>query len=251
MLLAFAGSTHSVHSLSRRFGTSRSSTYRYLEMLRRRQLIEAAPAAGHYRLGSRVVELARDAETSVDVVAVAEPVMRALAMQSGETVLLTRRVGHRVLCAACVESPQVVRIAYEPARDLPLHSGSAARIHLASLDDEEIEGVLARPREGLTPDTLTDPGRLRRELALIRRRGYATSAGEIDPGVRSVSVAVLAPSGQMVAGLTVAGPRFRLSARGVVALVPPLQDAARRIAARTQGAAGRARPPRPARMVRA
>ena len=240
MLIAFAepDAPHSVHAIARAFGTSRSSTYRYLQMLRKRALIEEDGSPGHYRLGRRVADIARGVRADADVVAVAEPVMRALTAETGETTLLTRQLGARVVCAACVESPHAVRISFEPARDLPLHAGSAARVHLAFLPAPEIVRVLARPLERLTARTLTDRAAVRQDLASIRRRGYGTSEGEVDADVRSVSVPILAPGRRsatdapvpvVVAGLTLAGPRFRLSRAALRQATPRVVEAARRI----------------------
>jgi DNA-binding IclR family transcriptional regulator len=269
MLIAFAepDTPHSVHSIARAFGTSRSSTYRYLQMLRKRALIEEEEGLpGHYRLGRRVADIARGLRAVTDVVTVAEPIMRALTAETGETTLLTRQLGSRVVCAACVESPQAVRISFEPARDLPLHAGSTARVHLAFLAASEIARLLSRPLERLTARTLTDPAAVRQDLAAIRRRGYAISEGEIDADVRSISVPVLAPRGRaegpaaarlspgsggirpgqprplasgagvVVAGLTLAGPRFRLSRGALRQAAPRVLEAARLIGEAYAGA---------------
>lgn len=251
MLLAFAepDTQHSVQSIAKAFGTSRSSTYRYLQILRRRALIEEDGAPGHYRLGRRIAAIARAARAGVDVVAVAEPVMRALAAETGETTMLTRCLADRIVCAACVESPQAVRISFEPARDLPLHGGSPARVHLAYLEATEISRHLSRPLEQLTSRTLVDRAAVRRDLASIRRRGYAISEGEVDADVRSISAPVFsrrdesparaaagaantrgsAVPGPVVAGLTLAGPRFRLTRAALRDLIPAVVDAARQI----------------------
>lgn len=240
LLLSFGDGKleYSVQAMARRFGTSRSSTYRYLQMLRKRELIAEAATPGHYRLGPRVLDLARAVSGPADLGAVAEPVMRQLALETRETVLLTRRLAHRAVCVACVESPQAIRISFEPARNTPLHAGSAAKIHLAHLDAVELDRLLARPLEALTSRTITDPARLRRELAAIRRQGYAVSEGEVDPGVRSLSAPVLARDGAVVAGLTLAGPSFRLSAAAVRAVAPRVLDAARRITAGLEDRSG-------------
>jgi DNA-binding IclR family transcriptional regulator len=239
LLLSFGDGApeHSVQTLARRCATSRSSTYRYLQMLRKRALVTAV-RPGHYRLGPRVLDLARVVAGPADLVAVAEPILRQLALETRETVLLTRRVGDRAVCVACVESPQAIRISFEPARNTPLHAGSAAKVLLAHLPDAEIDELLARPLEALTPKTITDASHLRRELAWIRRHGYATSEGEVDAGVRSVSAPVRARDGAVLAGLTLAGPAFRLSAAAVRGLAPRVTAAARRIAATLHGDTG-------------
>lgn len=60
ILLMFGASSEplSMPMLARAFGTSRSSTYRYLQILRSRGLVEEAATAGHYRLGPAATALA-------------------------------------------------------------------------------------------------------------------------------------------------------------------------------------------------
>lgn len=245
MLLSFgdARPVLTADAIGRRFGTSRSSTYRYLQILRRRDLIEEGPVAGSWRLGPGVLRLVRAVAGQGDLVTLAEPMMRQLALETGESVLLTRRSGDRAVCVACVESPQPVRIAFEPARNTPLHAGSAARVHLAYADRQDAERVLRAPLERLTPRTPCDPAVLRRELATIRRRGWATSHGEVDEGVRSLSAPVPGRDGRPVAGLTVAGPEFRMGNRRLHALAASLLEAARRLATLVSEGGGAARTP--------
>jgi DNA-binding IclR family transcriptional regulator len=49
------------------------------------------------------------------------------------------------------------------------------------------------------------------ELAAVRRRGWAQSIGEREPGVGSVSAPVRSPSGKVVAAVSVSGPLERLT----------------------------------------
>ena len=48
-------------------------------------------------------------------------------------------------------------------------------------------------------------------LAGVRRRGWAQSVGEREPGVASVSAPVRGPSGRVVAAVSVSGPLERLT----------------------------------------
>ncbi len=45
----------------------------------------------------------------------------------------------------------------------------------------------------------------------MRRRGWAQSVGEREPGVASVSAPVRAPSGRVIAAVSISGPIERLS----------------------------------------
>lgn len=233
MLLLFASSSavSSAQDIERTFGTSRSSTYRYLQILRVRGLIEEVSPPGHYRLGSQFIALVRGHVDHHELVVAAEPVMRRLMKTTSETVLLNKRVGDRVLCVASVDSQQVLRVSLDPARNVPLHVGSSAKLLLAHMEPKEARRILERPLERITPNTITDPEALSRELEAIRCRGYAISDGELELGVRSVSVPIRDPgSGEVLAALTIAGPQFRLKDAVQPRLVEQAAEAAMEIA---------------------
>lgn len=214
------GRVLSVQEISAAFNSSRSSTYRYLQVLRRRGLIQEEGTPGQYRLGPAILALARGGSGLPDLAAVADPVLRDLAAASGESVLLTCRNDRRVRVLASVDSRQTIRVAIDAAQNSPLHVGSFGKLHMAHLRDAEIDLLLADPAAGL------DPVAVRAELAQIRAKGYAVSDSEVELGMRSVSAAILGPDGMLAAALTVAGPRFRLTKAIMRGLVPQVQKAA-------------------------
>jgi DNA-binding IclR family transcriptional regulator len=72
-------------------------------------------------------------------------------------------------------------------------------------------------------------------LSAVRRRGWAQSIGEREPGVASVSAPVRAPSGKVVAAVSISGPveRFtrqpgRVHAAAVASAAARLTDVVRR-----------------------
>ncbi len=90
---------------------------------------------------------------------------------------------------------------------------------MAYLPEEESNRIIAR--EGLrrfTPNTITQRARLRSHLREIRRRGYAFSDQEVDPDVRAVAAPILNATGQLVGGLSIAGPAYRISKKRVTHL---------------------------------
>ena len=95
-------------------------------------------------------------------------------------------------------------------------------------DRERLVGVAA----ALTRRTPTG-SKLTRELATVRSRGWAASAGEREDGVASVSVPVLGSEGEPLAVVSVSGPITRV---GGAAAAPQL-DAVRAAAHEIQAAA--------------
>ena len=87
------------------------------------------------------------------------------------------------------------------------------------------EQVLAGPLEAFRRTTLTEPARLRRFLADVRRTGYAFCAGFIDEETTGIAVPLRGPGGDVVAALSVIVPNDRAARTQI----PALRAAARGI----------------------
>ncbi len=221
--------------ISERLGMPRSTTYRYLQSLRSYGLVEENDSSGGFRLGLTVFRLARAARQGVGLYEVSLPIMRQLVAQTGETVLLTRRIDAHVVCIERVESPHRLRLSYERGQMLPLHAGASAKVLLAYLTPTEIEAMLSNgPFPRYTEHTLTDPDALRTQLEIIRNRGYAISEGEVDEGVRGVAAPIFDTQKRAVAGLSVAGPAIRLNDAVLPGVIQAVQEAAKCINLRLQ-----------------
>lgn len=206
----------------------RSTTYRYLQTLRSYGLVEDDQSSAGFRLGPRLLQLARIARLGLGVPEMALPYMRELAEQTGEAVILTRRAGLQVVCVERVESKHRIRLTYERGNVLPPHAGASAKVLLAWLPTAELDALLAGVElTRYTERTVTDPAKLRDELRCIRESGYAVSHGEVDPGVLGVAAPVFGADGHVAAGLSTVGPAFRLDD----AALPRIIDATKSSAA--------------------
>lgn len=204
VLLAFDehAHSHSVRELAELTAMPLPSAHRYVALLRDEGLIaEAAP--GRYRLSPRVFALARGAEAAEPLVGLADPVMRKLGAETGETVLLVEVLGDTAVCVHRIESKQRLRLSYEPGHALPLTHGASAKVLLGGLAEEE----RARHFALLDP---THRLRLRREVEEASRKGWASSEGEIDHGIWAVAAAVRQRSG-VIAALSVPCPLMRVA----------------------------------------
>lgn len=232
MLLAFADRPDGVtmQELARTFSMSRSTVYRYVQILKSRGMIEETPVPGLLRVGPSVRKLAQVRGGRKSLAEIAEPTLQELALVTGESVLLTRRLAGKVSVVAAVDSPQLVSVRVDEARNSPIHVGSFGKLHLAYLPPEEIDTLLAEPRFAATTGEPIDVDILRAQLVAIRRRGYSVSENEVEMGMKSISAPILTQHGTLIAALTVAGPSFRLRRRKLETLYGQLRIAVDRIA---------------------
>ena len=84
-----------------------------------------------------------------------------------------------------------VPLTVAPGQRMPLHAGAAGKTLLAHLPKDTVDRRLAGDLTRYTPRTITDPRRLRSELARIRRQGWAQDRGEYSPSIHAFAAPIL------------------------------------------------------------
>jgi DNA-binding IclR family transcriptional regulator len=93
----------------------------------------------------------------------------------------------------------------------PLHLTSTGKLFLSVDEPKAIRAYATRTGlAGHNKNSITDLGRLERELALVRSRGYARDNEELELGVRCMAAGIHDDSGKLVAGLSISAPADRL-----------------------------------------
>jgi DNA-binding IclR family transcriptional regulator len=199
--------------LADRSGVPLSSTYKYLNVLIKKGLIQKDRAVRKYTLGPQVFKLGHPFLARVKVANTARPYMRQLSESTGETALLTVLNGWEAMCIEKFETRRLIKLSLDRGSTLPLYAGASSKILLAYQDEQFLEEMLhAVPMHRLTANTIVDKEQLGCELETIRRQGYAWSDEECDLGASAAAAPVFDHSGCIVAGLSVAGPSDRITA---------------------------------------
>jgi DNA-binding IclR family transcriptional regulator len=176
----------------------------------------ARDADGRFLLGDRLGELAAAAPDPL--LAAAAPVLAWVRDQCGESAQLYRRDGTERVCVAVAERASGLRTTVPVGARLPLTAGSGAQVLCAWADPTSLD------RLDMTAFSV-------RSLAEIRRRGWAQSVAQREPGVASVSAPVFGPDQALLAAISISGPVERLGRSPGPRLAPILTAAARRISA--------------------
>ena len=139
----------------------------------------------------------------------AAPLVRTLRVQLNETTSFFVRQGWDVEAIVTETSEQALRYAVPTGTRLPMHALASGKALLAALPDEELERYFAETeRQRFTPATVISEKALRREIAAIRRTGFAVTDEEFSLGIRGVGRAVTI-GGEPVGALSVAVPKAR------------------------------------------
>ncbi|HLG68930.1 MAG TPA: IclR family transcriptional regulator [Chloroflexota bacterium] len=215
-----------VREMSRRLGMSPSWTHEMARYLAEANLLEKDPDSARYRLGFGVVELGHLAQARNELGSIARPLLSGLADATKETAHIGVLTGTHVMFLEGVKAYPAVELFSRHGWRIPTHCTSVGKAILAYESEATVEAFLSAGLTPITPHTITDPDAFRRELKAVRDRGYALNMEEVEPAVRCVGVPVFGKKGQVIAGMSIAGPSNRLTMERLKTCVPLLKDAA-------------------------
>jgi len=156
------------------------------------------------------------------------PVIRHLARETGETVILGKKQGDNVVYLDVVEGSHTVRFTASPGDVWRSHSSAIGKSILSLLPDAELDRVLRRM--SLTPvtdATMTDAAALKADIIASRKRGYFVSRSENVADV--MGLASPHRLGEELYAIGIAGPIARFD-ENQESYIVSLRDAARAVA---------------------
>ena len=171
-------------------GVASSTAHRLLAMLQYRGFVRQEGRSKAYLPGTALTGVAFSILQRFDVRQTLHPFLEELNRETAETVHMGVLDGATVRFIDAVESPRAVRVASRLGQSMPAHCTSTGKAMLAELSTEQLHQLY--PNEelpGLTARSIRSRSELEKEIAAIRKRGYATSSEESEEGVSSVAVA--------------------------------------------------------------
>jgi DNA-binding IclR family transcriptional regulator len=225
----FDASTHlTLSEVARLTALPLSTSYRLVSELVASDILRRTPQ-GHYTLPGRVDVMARPGGTSGRALIrdAAQPVLRDLLAVTRRTVRLAIRDGLRLRYID--HSAQGATPAdFDQHETLPLHATAMGKVLLAFSPAEVVAAVIDAGLMRYTPDTITDPDRLRNELITIRRTNNAANWGEFDVHSSGLAVGIVGGGEFPVGALG-----LRIASQHEVASLHPALLIASRVISRT------------------
>ena len=210
ILRAVAEEPATLADLVTRTGLPRATAHRLAVALEGHRLVRRTDD-GAWAPGPALAELGRGGPDLADL---AGRHLVALRDASGESAQFYVRDGAARVCIAAAERAHGLRDTVPVGARLPLTAGSAAHALLAFAPADEVTPLL--PSASFTARTLLD----------VRRRGWAHSIAEREPGVASLSAPVRDAAGGVLGAVSISGPVERLGRRPAPEVVGAVLEAA-------------------------
>ena len=168
--------------------------------------VQQVPETRNYRLGLRLHELGALVASRNQLRDHALPLLEALRnSRPAEPAHLAVPEGAQMFYVERLESYHGLRFSSRVSRVRPIHLTSSGKA-VAAFNQEVAEAAIAAGFVPRTPRSIKNEEQFLRVLADTRRRGYAYSIGEDEPGLASVAAPVLDRTGVARAAISVAGP---------------------------------------------
>lgn len=202
-----------ITEISEKLGLYKSNVFDIVSTLTAMNYLFKSEESGKYYLGRKFVTLGRGAEEHFSFHNVAAPHLSQLSNEVGEITYLTVPIGYQLYYMDSAKpagnSPYisaVLRNSYDS-----LNCTGSGKAMLAHMPDEFVEEYLSTPLSRQTEKTITDPDELRKELELIRKRGYSVDDEEYAIGLRCVAMAIVDHNGEVLGAMSASGPSSRFT----------------------------------------
>jgi DNA-binding IclR family transcriptional regulator len=186
-----------------------STVYRHLASLKKWGLLQEHMTTGLYEPGATGVQLAWGFDQTSHLISQSRDEISALAERTGESVGLLVYSNGQMVCIAMEESSSSLRCSFTKGRAHSMMQGASAKSLLAFLPDP-VQRQLVKEQAGQGG---LEAAALVREIARIRKNGYATSDSEVDLGVWGVSVPLTSADGALEGTITLMAPSLRVGPR--------------------------------------
>lgn len=226
---ASRGENITLSSIGHQVGLPLANVLRFLRTLERHGLV-VRNEKREVMLGFGAMALGAAFQPGAAIGPISVTYLRQLRDITGETTALQVALGNERACIQQVVSNADVKWAVEPGRRFPLITGAAGKVLTAFLPDEERRTIIDRAsRQSAELRTTSDLAAFNRELASVRRDGFALSIDGTVIGASAVAAPVRDHTGRVVAAMTVAGPTDRLPRTRLLKLARHLVSSASRL----------------------
>jgi DNA-binding IclR family transcriptional regulator len=213
LLTRFQSSGLGVSEIARRMELSKTTAVRLTRTLLDEKFVAQDGATRRYRLGPQAYAVGLAAEPSYALQRVAAPVLRSLAMETGEWIFFTIRHGLEAICISRASAnKQYPQTALRVGDRHPLGLGTGGLAILAGMPDDEVESII-QANSSVYANVYTDmSAAVIRELVLeTRARSYAFIPGTLAPGYWGVGVPLFQEKNNPVAALVLVSTASRLN----------------------------------------
>lgn len=215
-VLAHSEESLGVTEIGNRISLHKSTVHRILQTLCYRGYVEKEKDNERYKLGIKIVELGIRFFNDLEIRKIAGPILEDLAKSLDEVVHLVLPDDGEVVYIDKRESSHVVSMRSKVGRRAPMHCTAVGKALLSTMSEEEVKHILeSKGMPRFTPNTITEPDVLTKELEVIRQTKISIEREENEIGIICLGTPIFDYSGRAIGAISVSGPAARMVEKGI------------------------------------
>ncbi len=211
-LLAEQPAGAGVTEIAERLNVDPSTAYRLLATLETHGFAMQHSETKKYSVGYGILEIASALLRRLSVVEIAQSHLREIALETGENTHVAVRERQSAVSVAAQSATGILRVETTIGTAEPLYCTAIGKALLTDFTYVQLVELLGTsPLRRFTPHTMTSVDELDKDLARVRRVGYAVDEEELHPGVRCIAAPVRDHTGLVIASFGISSPAVRLT----------------------------------------
>lgn len=216
-------------------GLIRPTVHRILRVLAEEGVVEQDPLTRRYLVGQEVPLLGLARSGRFPIREIADPYVRHICEQAGDTVFLSIRSGSDSICVDRKTGSYPVKVlSIDIGARRPLGVGVAGLMLLACLPEEAAAAIVKANEQRLVQHQLT-AAKLMERVRIARAKGYAYAEVGVVKGTRAVAIPILGALQEPLAAISVAAIADRITPSRLASLVTLMKEQAGLISCRVAG----------------
>ncbi len=236
LIFADQGQGLSIADISREIGLPKATSHRILASLVDFKYVRQDPRTKKYSLGARFLDIGYPFEKEQMLRTFIDPGLQQLRSKCTETLSVAILVKDEIEYIERYESEMILRVDIHVGTRFPAHCTATGKTLLSALPEEELELRLKHRKKlrKFTDKSIGSLAALKKALAKVRREGVARDYEECLVGVHCIASPIVGRGGEVLAAVSISGPRERLTDEKMDALEPLLREATEEISKELQ-----------------
>jgi DNA-binding IclR family transcriptional regulator len=209
----------------------RTTAFRLLKTLEQEGYVIQDPVLKTFRANpAKLFKLASELSSSLSWINIAQGFLRELTAKTLETSQIAVLDRTEMVYVAQQLSTEDLAVRFVLGIRRPLHCSAVGKAVIAFMEEPEINKILTEiDFVPFTPQTITSPKELKKQLGEIKAKGYAFDSEETLEGVRCIAAPFCFANSKPFGAVGISAPAFRLSDERVQDLARNVVETAEKI----------------------
>lgn len=217
----------SITEISKALGMLPSKVSRMIRTLENEGFFEKNLENGKYRLGVQFFELGMAYVFNFPLRKVVRPHLEEIFKELNLTTSWGMLKNDKVIVVDRIQNLNIDLLTHRLGLNIPIHSTSIGKVLLAYLPEKEQDRILrSTSLIKFTDATLTDQKLIKKNLKLIRERGFSTDEGETHEDLNCMAAPIRNGNGEVIAAINLMDEKTRTSAEKLFGFVEYLKEKA-------------------------